>query len=82
MPLTARVLASVVETREQYAVRRVWWAADLYCQEDVLPRVWQLVMRANVYILREALAVKCAIEEAMNMLRSQLSQSQVGRAAS
>lgn len=82
MPLTAQVLAGVVETRGQYAVRRVWWAADLYRQEDVLPREWQLVMRANVYILREALAVKCAIEEAMNMLRSRLSQSQAGRAAS
>lgn len=48
LPLTAQVLAGVVETREQYAVRRVWWAADLYCQEDALPREWQLVMRANV----------------------------------
>jgi hypothetical protein len=36
-------------------------------------------MRADVYSLRELSAVKCAIEEAMNMLRSQLSQSQVGR---
>jgi hypothetical protein len=82
LPLTAQVLDSVVETREQFAVRRVWWAADLFCQEGVLPRVWQLVMRANVYTLREALAVKCALEKAMNTLRSQLSQSRAGRAAS
>lgn len=82
MPLTAQVLASVVETREQYAVRRVWWAADLYYQEGVLPREWQLVMRANVYSLREVSAVKCAVDEAMKMLESGLSRSHAGRAAS
>jgi hypothetical protein len=82
MPLTAQVLKGVVETREQYAVRRVWRAADLYYQEDILPREWQLVMRANVYSLKEAPAVKCAVEGAMNMLKSKLAQSRAGRAAS
>jgi hypothetical protein len=38
LPLTAQVLAGVVETREEYAVRRVWWAADLYWQECVYCR--------------------------------------------
>jgi hypothetical protein len=82
MPLTAQVLNSVVETREQYAVRRIWWAAELYCREEVLPRDWQLVTRANVYSLREVLAVKCAVEDAMSMLGSKLSQSQTRLAAS
>jgi hypothetical protein len=82
MPLTAQVLAGMVETREQYAVRRVWWAADLYFQEGTLPREWQLVMRANVYSLRAVSAVKCAIEGAMSMLISKLSQGQAKRAAS
>jgi hypothetical protein len=82
MPMTAQVLARVVETREQYAVRRVWWAADLYCQEYVLPREWQLVMRANVYSRKGSLAVKCAIADAMNMLRSRLALTQIVLAAS
>jgi hypothetical protein len=82
MPLAAQVLAGAVENREQYAVRRVWWAADLYCQEDVMPRQWQLVMRANVYSLRDNSAVKCAVEEALNMLRSTLSHSHARRAVS
>jgi hypothetical protein len=82
MPLTAQVLTSVVETREQYAVRRVWWTADLYCQEDASPREWQLIMRANVYSLRDNSAVRCAIEDAMRMLELKLSQGQAGRAAS
>jgi hypothetical protein len=82
MPLTAQVLEGMVETREQYAVRRVWWAADLYFQEHVVPREWQLVTRANVYSHRGVPAVKCAIEGAMNMLKSELSQRQAGQAAS
>lgn len=82
MPLTAQAIADMVETREQYAVRRVWWAADLYCQEEVLPQEWQLVMRANVYSLREVSAVKCAVEGALNMLSSTLSHSHARRAVS
>jgi hypothetical protein len=82
MPLTAQALSSVIETREQYAVRRVWWAADLYCQEGVAPREWQLIMRANVYSLRDNSAVKCAVDEAMKMFELGLSQSKAGRAVS
>jgi hypothetical protein len=81
MPLTAQVLKGVVETREQYAVRRVWWAADLYSQEGVLPREWQLRVRANVYSLRESSAVKCAVLDAINMLEPKLSHGRVERAA-
>jgi hypothetical protein len=81
MPLTVQVLASMVETREQYAVRRVWWAANLYSQEGV-PRKWQLVMKANVYSLGETSAVKSAVDEAMKMLELGLSRSHAGRTAS
>lgn len=82
MPLTAQVLASAVETQEQYAVRRIWWATALYCQEDILPRHWQLIMRANVYSLRDNSAVKCVIDEAINRLESKLLRGHAGRAAS
>lgn len=75
MSLTAQVLEGVVETREQFAVRHVWWAAGLYCEEDVLPREWQLVMRASVYSLREILAVKCAVEGAMDLWQPALLQN-------
>jgi Tn7-like transposition protein D/TniQ len=82
MPLTTQVLADVVETREECALRRVVWAATLYWQECALPREWQLVMRANVYSLRETSAVKCALEDAMEMLKSKLSQNHRIQAAS
>jgi hypothetical protein len=75
MPLTAQVLTGVVETREQYAVRRVWWVAHLYHQGDVLPQEWQLVARANVYSLREVSAVECAVDGTMNMLKSKFQKA-------
>lgn len=81
MPLTAQVLNAAVEAREQYAVRRVWWVADLYYQEDVLPREWQLMMRANVYSLRKSSAVKSAVADAIQMLKPKLSPGRVGQAA-
>lgn len=82
MPLTAQVLEGAIETREQYAVRRVWWAADFYLEKDMLPPEWQFVMRANVYSFRGIPAVKCAIEDAMTVLRSKPSRIQVVQAAS
>jgi hypothetical protein len=82
MPLTAQILASVVETREQYAVRRVWWAASLYCQDDVLPKEWQLVARANVYSLRATPEVAHVIETAVSMIKSHTSHEQIFQTAS
>jgi hypothetical protein len=72
MPLTAQVLGNAMETREQYAVRRIQWAANLYAQEKVLPREWQLRLRANVYVLRSSLTVKTAIEHALRMIKWEL----------
>lgn len=68
MPLTAQVLASIIETREQYAVRRVWWATYHYLRDKILPRRWQLILRANVYSLRYVPEVECVIDAAIKML--------------
>jgi len=75
MPLTAQVLAGVIETREEYAIRRVWWAADHYSQEDVQPSEGQLILRANVYYLREVQSIKHSVEAAIQLLRSKLSHA-------
>lgn len=72
LPLTSKVLADVLETREEYAVRRVIWVASLYLHEKVQPREWQLILRASIYSLRDTPAVKCAINESLVMLGSKL----------
>jgi hypothetical protein len=72
MPLTALVLEGVVETRVQYATRRVWWAAALFLEEGLLPQSWQLISRANVYRLRGASEIKVVVEATIQKLESTL----------
>jgi len=82
MPLTAQVLASVIETREHYAIRRIRWAADLFIEEGVLPRYWQLISRANIYSLRGKPEIKVVIEAAIKKLTATLLPGSCERAAS
>jgi len=76
MPLTAQVIAGVVETRVEYAVRRVQWAAERYTLERTMPRPWQLVLRANVYSLRSVPEVNSAVEAAVHLIDLNLSLKQ------
>jgi hypothetical protein len=46
LPLTVEALNEVAESREDYALRRVKWAADCYRKEGVCPNRWQLRSRA------------------------------------
>jgi len=80
IPLTSRMLESVVENWEEFAVRRIWWAADCYLRENVLPPQWQLVLRANVYRDRETLGIKHAIQSALKTLDAQLSLQRLATA--
>ena len=74
MPLTSQALAGLIETREEYAIRRIWWAAEFYSQEDIQPHKWQLISRANVYNLKEIQSVKSAIETASQWVASKLTE--------
>ena len=70
LPLTAQVLAEVVENREEFAVRRVWWAAECFRQEHISPQEWQLIRRANLRPELVALPqIKEAIESALETLQ-------------
>lgn len=84
LPLTAQVLGSVVESREDFAIRRVKWAEGLYIRECFLPKRWQLILRANVYSLREVPRVKSAINASLVTLRAsviRIANSRVQRAS-
>jgi len=76
MPLTARAMAGVIETRVEYAVRRIQWAGECFTRERALPRPWQLMQRANVYRLRSVPEVKSAVDATLCLLESSLSLNQ------
>jgi hypothetical protein len=80
MPLTAQVIAGVVETRVEDAVRRIGWAAERFTREYTMPRPWQLMLRACVYSLRSISEVKSAVDAAMGLIESHLSPKQQRRA--
>lgn len=76
MPLTAQTLAKVVETRVEYAVRRIWWAAECLIRDHILALPWRLVLRANVYSLRSVPEVKSAVDAAVGLVESNLTLKQ------
>jgi hypothetical protein len=47
-PQTTNALSEVVETRIDFAIRRVRWAADCLFQKDTLPTRRQLALRAGM----------------------------------
>lgn len=66
LALTKKLLVELAETREEFAVRRVVWAADMFRQENVCPQRWQLVRRAGLNAkTRELPLVKDAIHSAL-----------------
>jgi hypothetical protein len=76
MPLTGQVIARVVETRVEYAARRIRWAAECFTRERTMPRPWQLMLRANVYSLRSVPKVKSAVDISLDLIESRLSFKQ------
>lgn len=51
LPETARVLDEVVETTEQFAIRRLEWVAACYCKRGLRPTRTQLVEETGVQSL-------------------------------
>ena len=68
LPLSARLLAKTVETREEYAIRRIWWVVEQCLQEDAVPSRWILMKRAGVERIATYSAVYNAIETGLRIL--------------
>ncbi len=62
LPRTAKTLRELVETREAFAVRRLWWVTEDYRQRHIYPQRWQLVRKAGVAGLADQPRVKEAID--------------------
>ena len=66
--LTAQAVAEMVETIEEYQVRRVWWVANSYLQEKINPTRWQFIRRTGIEKGTSHPLVKEAIDAALEML--------------
>jgi hypothetical protein len=68
LPSTAKILNDLVETVEDFAIRRVQWALERFHEENLYPKRWQLVHRAALsQKIAEAPQVKAAIDAAMQL---------------
>jgi hypothetical protein len=69
LPRTAEALTEVVESTEEFAVRRVQWAVDCFRQENVYPKRWQIIRRTGMKSSTATLPqVKEAIAAALQSL--------------
>jgi hypothetical protein len=69
-PRTTAALAEVVETRVEFAIRRVQWAAECFGQENIIPTISTLKQRACVgFDVWEIPAAKAAFKAAMRSLQ-------------
>ncbi|MDQ3742893.1 MAG: TnsD family transposase [Acidobacteriota bacterium] len=69
LPLTVKALDKVSESVENYAVRRVLWAAECFREEGICPTIWQLQGRAAVSDkVAKHPVVRAAIESALEAL--------------
>jgi hypothetical protein len=62
LPLTLKALEEMSETIEEYAVRRVQWAAACLHAEGIRPSRWQLQIRATI---SHRVATRPQVEQAM-----------------
>lgn len=64
LPLTKEILLHIIETREEFAVRRIHWVAAQYPQGGIRLARWELIRRAGVDRLKNHKDVRIAIDEA------------------
>lgn len=70
LPLASQALDEVVETAEACAVRKIWWAATCFIQEQLCPGRWDLLKRSGVRRQETAPVVQQAIESALRKCAS------------
>jgi len=67
LPLTDAALTQMAETSEQYAIRRVHWAANSFKQEGIRPTLSQLLHRAYVRDKLDSILIREAVDTALKL---------------
>jgi len=72
LPLTAAALDEVVESRADFAIRRVRRVAVMFSQEGAQPRAWELIAKANVHSLMSVPRVADAVNDSLRMFEAEV----------
>lgn len=77
MPLTAQVLSQVLETWEDFTLRRIEWMTQYYLQEGICPSRNQFIKRLNPnhYKRQSASKIDDAISQAVEFINSYFTSS-------
>ncbi len=72
LPLTEQRLYSIVESPEEFVIRRIWWMRDLYLREShILPKRWLFARQTGAaHYNHSSPKVKEAFESAMQSLEN------------
>jgi hypothetical protein len=69
LPLTVEALSKVTESRTDYAIRRIYWAADSLRVSETIPTRSLLMTRAKAWPIKHIEEVRVAVENAFSMLQ-------------
>jgi hypothetical protein len=73
LPLTDTALSEAADTREQFAVRRVKWAASVFRSQGLSPASWRIALLARLSgDAARVPIVKAALDDAVALLKAQL----------
>ena len=75
LPMTAAALAEVVESREDFALRRIQWAAATYFQEQYYPQRWEFIRRAGLERVATWTKIEKAVHAALQTLKQHMIES-------
>ncbi len=71
LPLTRQVIDSLVESFEEFVIRRIWWMRDVYLREEhVIPKRWLFARQTGADDYQSSPEVKEAFEAAMQSLEA------------
>ncbi len=77
LPKTADTLNSLIENREDFAIRRVYWVIEQYHNYHIKLSEWELIRKAGIERVSMLPAVKQAVETGLHLL----SEHECGRIA-
>lgn len=73
LPLTNAALTEVADTRQQFAVRRVKWAASVFQSEGLSPASWRIASLARLSgDSARVPVVRAALDDAVALLKAQM----------